>query len=56
MTAQMGHDNLKKITNRSALGRFAYANEIAAGVLLLLSEEGAGITGTTITIDAGNSA
>lgn len=56
MTAQMGNDNLKKIVNRSALGRFAFASEIAAGVLLLLSEAGSGITGTTITIDAGNSA
>lgn len=56
MTAQMGNDNLKKIVNRSALGRFAFASEIAAGALLLLSEAGSGITGTTITIDAGNSA
>lgn len=56
MTAQMGNDNLKKIVNRSALGRFAFASEIAAGVLLLLSEAGSGITGSTITIDAGNSA
>jgi 3-oxoacyl-[acyl-carrier protein] reductase len=56
MTQGMGADNLKKIVGRSALGRFPHAEEIAGGVHFLLDVSGAGITGTVLTIDAGNSA
>lgn len=56
MSAGLGSENLEKITKRSALGRLSTATEIAAGVVFLLSELGGGITGTTITIDAGNTA
>ena len=36
--------------------RFAQLDEVAAGVSFLLSDAGAGITGTTITIDGGSTA
>jgi 3-oxoacyl-[acyl-carrier protein] reductase len=56
MTASLNEVNLDRIQNRSALGRFAHLSEVAAGVSFLLSEAGAGVTGTTITIDAGSTA
>lgn len=56
MSQGMGDNNLKKIVSRAALGRFASSDEVAAGVKFLLGPSGAGITGTVVTIDAGNSA
>ena len=56
MTVALGSENLDKIKRRAALGRFPTPQEIASGVDFLLSEAAAGITGTTITIDAGNTA
>lgn len=56
MTAGLSELNLDRIQTRSALGRFAALEEVAAGVSLLLSDAGAGITGTTITIDGGSTA
>ena len=56
MTASLSELNLDRIQTRSALGRFAEVDEVAAGVSFLLSEAGAGVTGTTITIDAGSTA
>ena len=56
MTASLGEDALARITRRAALGRSPLADEVAACVQYLLSKSAAGITGTTITVDAGNSA
>jgi 3-oxoacyl-[acyl-carrier protein] reductase len=56
MTAGLSEVNLDRIQTRSALGRFAAVEEVAGGVSLLLSDAGAGITGTTITIDGGSTA
>ncbi|GAB2468142.1 SDR family NAD(P)-dependent oxidoreductase [Jatrophihabitans fulvus] len=56
MTAGLSEVNLDRIATRSALGRFAAVDEVAAGVSFLLSDAGAGITGTTITIDGGSTA
>lgn len=56
MTAGLSEVNLDRIQSRSALGRFAEPDEVAAGVSFLLSDAGAGITGTTITIDGGSTA
>jgi 3-oxoacyl-[acyl-carrier protein] reductase len=56
MTAGLSEVNLDRIATRSALGRFAAVDEVAAGVAFLLSDAGAGITGTTITIDGGSTA
>ncbi len=56
MTSVLNDDNLKTIQRRSALGRFAELDEVAGTIEFLLSEDGAGITGTVLTVDAGNSA
>lgn len=55
MTSALG-DQLDRIRRRSALGRFAGLDEVAAAVSFLLSDAGAGVTGTTITVDAGSTA
>lgn len=55
MTSGLGNQ-LERIRNRSALGRFAAVDEVAAAVTYLLSDAGAGVTGTTITVDAGSTA
>jgi len=56
MTATLGDDNLERIRKRSALGRFAELDHVAAAVEYLLSEAAASVTGTTITVDAGSTA
>ncbi len=56
MTSGLGHQNLERIKGRSALGRFAQVDEVAATISYLLSDAAAGITGTTITVDAGSTA
>lgn len=56
MTASLGDDNLERIKRRAALGRFPSSDEVAAGIEYLLSPSAAGVTGTTLTIDAGNTA
>lgn len=55
MTSALG-DQLERIRRRSALGRFAGLDEVAATVGYLLSDAAAGVTGTTITVDAGSTA
>ena len=44
---------LEKIVARVPIGRLGFANEIARGVLFLVSDEGAFITGSTISINGG---
>lgn len=56
MTSGLGDQNLERIRKRSALGRFAEVDEVAAAVGYLLSDAGAGVTGSTITVDAGSTA
>jgi 3-oxoacyl-[acyl-carrier protein] reductase len=56
MTSGLGNQNLERIKGRSALGRFAEVGEIAAAVSYLLSDAAAGVTGTTVTVDAGSTA
>lgn len=56
MTSGLGADNLERIRRRSALGRFADVSEVAASVGYLLSDAANGVTGTTITVDAGSTA
>jgi len=56
MTAAMGKDALATITRRSPLGRLPGTASVSAMVVHLLGEHGADITGTVLTIDAGNSA
>lgn len=54
MTSGLVGDKLEKIIRRSPLGRLADTSDVAAGVVFLLSEEAASVTGITLTIDAGS--
>ena len=56
MTEGMGEGGLEKIVRRSALRRLAEVEDIAAAVEFLMGEGGRNITGTVLTIDAGNTA
>ena len=56
MTSGMGADALATITRRSPLGVLPSPSSVSAMVSHLLGPHGADITGTVMTIDAGNSA
>jgi len=56
MTSVLGDENLERIKGRSALSRFAEVDEVAAAVAYLLAPEAKGVTGTTLTLDAGATA
>lgn len=56
MTSGLDDADLERIMRRAALGRFAEPAEVAAAVGYLLSDAAAGVTGTTITVDAGSTA
>jgi 3-oxoacyl-[acyl-carrier protein] reductase len=56
MTTGLSGEKLQKIKRRSCLGRLADVKDVANMVLYLLSDEAAGITGATFTIDAGSTA
>ena len=56
MTSSLSNENLERIRNRSALKRFPTVLEVASAVNYLLSPDANGITGTIITVDAGNTA
>jgi 3-oxoacyl-[acyl-carrier protein] reductase len=54
MTRELDQSKLGSIVRRSALQRLPALSEVVAGITYLLSPSAAGITGTTLTIDAGN--
>ncbi|MEX0333112.1 SDR family NAD(P)-dependent oxidoreductase [Vibrio tubiashii] len=56
MTGGLKGDKLEKIKRRSCLGRLANVSDAASTALFLVSENAAGITGTTFTVDAGSTA
>ena len=56
MTSALDDAQRAKIARRSALGRLATVADVAAAATFLMSEAAAGITGTTMTVDAGNTA
>jgi 3-oxoacyl-[acyl-carrier protein] reductase len=56
MTDGLGEDGRAKIEKRSALRRLAEVEDVAATVEFLLGDGGKNITGTVITVDAGNTA
>lgn len=56
MTQGLSEDQLEKIRRRSALKRFPDTDDIASTVEFLFSDGAKNITGSVITVDAGNSA
>lgn len=56
MTGALGEQHRDKIARRSALRRMAEVEDVANAVEFLLSDRAKNITGTTITVDAGNTA
>lgn len=56
MTGSMTADDRSRIANRSALRRLADADDVAQAVAYLLSDAARNITGTVLTVDAGNTA
>jgi 3-oxoacyl-[acyl-carrier protein] reductase len=56
MTRGLEGPKLEAIVRRSPLGRLAEIRDVAGAVAYLLSDEASGITGTTLTVDAGSTA
>jgi 3-oxoacyl-[acyl-carrier protein] reductase len=56
MTATLGEDQRGQVARRSALRRLVTPEDVAASVDYLLSEAGRNVTGTVLTVDAGNTA
>ena len=56
MTQRAPRRQREQIMRRSALRRLADPEDVAAAVEFLLSEKARNITGTTLTVDAGNTA
>ena len=56
MTAAMGEGQREQVARRSALRRLPEVDDIARTVEFLMGEGGRNITGTDLTVDAGNSA
>jgi 3-oxoacyl-[acyl-carrier protein] reductase len=56
MTSEMESRQREQIMRRSALRRMAEVSDVAAAVTYLLSEGARNVTGTTLTVDAGNTA
>lgn len=56
MTAGLKGENLQRITRRSALRRLPEVEDIATAVEFLMSPGAKNITGTVLTVDAGNTA
>jgi len=56
MTSGMTGDQRAKIAGRAALKRLVDVEDVAASVAFLMSDAARNITGTTMTVDAGNTA
>ena len=56
MTHSLKEDQRQQIERRSALKRLADIEDVANAVEFLLSDKSKNITGTVITVDAGNTA
>jgi len=56
MTEALSGQKREQVARRSALGRLAEVSDIANAVEFLLSEKARNITGTVLTVDAGNTA
>ena len=56
LTGNLGDDQRKRIAGRSALRRLPETGDVASMVEYLLGDGGRNITGSVLTIDAGNTA
>ena len=56
LTRSLDDDGRRRIASRSALRRLPEADDVASMVEYLLGEGGRNITGTVLTVDAGNTA
>jgi len=56
MTASLGEEQRDQVARRSALRRLVSPEDVAASVEYLLGEAGRNVTGTVLTVDAGNTA
>lgn len=56
MTAGLGDDKRAQVARRSALRRLPEIEDVARAVEFLMGEGGRNITGTVLTVDAGNTA
>jgi 3-oxoacyl-[acyl-carrier protein] reductase len=56
MTRDLGEEEREKIVRRSALRRLVTSEDVAGAVEFLMSDAAKSITGTTLTVDAGNTA
>jgi 3-oxoacyl-[acyl-carrier protein] reductase len=56
MTRELGDEMRQKVVRRSALLRLAESEDVANAIEFLLSDKARNITGTVITVDAGNTA
>ena len=56
LTKGLGEDGREQVVRRSALRRLAEVDDVAAAVAYLMSEAGRNVTGSVLTVDAGNTA
>jgi 3-oxoacyl-[acyl-carrier protein] reductase len=56
MTRELGDEKRERIIRRSPLRRLTQVDEVADAVEFLLGDRAKGITGTVLTVDAGNTA
>ena len=56
MTAGLGAEEMARVARRSALKRNVEVEDVAAAVAYLMSDKARSVTGTTMTVDAGNTA
>jgi 3-oxoacyl-[acyl-carrier protein] reductase len=56
MTHGLDKTQRERVARRSALGRLAHVQDVANAVEFLMGDKAASITGTVLTVDAGNTA
>lgn len=56
LTGSLGEAGKQRVAKRSALRRLAEPQDVAAAVEFLLSDKARNVTGTVLTVDAGNTA
>lgn len=56
MTESLGEEQRQQVARRSALRRLVTPEDVAESVAYLMGETGRNVTGTVLTIDAGNTA